>query len=180
MKSKLRITSGNIKLRVEELGKEISKNYLTRSIRTPREKIVALVVMDGAFMFAADLVRHIHVRHSIQFIRAKSYEGTKSIGTVYVEQTDRLDIDKHTRVLIIEDIVDTGRTINTLYDHIEANYKPKTIEVVALLDKPDNRKVIFSPQYTGFEIGADEFVIGYGLDINGHSRSDSYISVVEN
>jgi len=173
------ITSNNIRRQVEEMGQQITGNYLTRLMDRPLEKMVVLVVMDGAFIFAADLVRSINANHKVLFITAKSYKGKESTGLVHIKQNARLDIDEDTRVLIVEDIIETGRTMTELCSHLKSNYAPKTIEVATLLDKPSKREIPFEPTYKGFEVDGESFVIGYGLDLEGYYRSDSFISKVE-
>lgn len=129
--------------------------------------ITILIVMKGAFMFAADLVRHIHNVEAIEFITISSYEGTQSSGTVTITHESKFDLsEKH--VLVLEDIVDTGQSMSALLkDDLFA--KADSVEVCTLLYKPDNIITKLDVKYVGFSIPS-AFVVGYGLDYNQKGR----------
>lgn len=123
---------------------------------------VVVCVLKGAFVFTADLIRRLDIPVELDFIRASSYgEGCESSGCVRI--TRELDTDVTGRdVIVVEDILDTGRTLDAVVRHIAAS-SPASIRCCALLDKPSRRVVEFSADYVGMEI-EDLFVVGYGLD----------------
>ncbi len=163
------ISQEKINERVAELGKQISKDYAG-------EELLIAGVLNGAFMFCADLVRQIEgVAVSVEFMAASSYEGgTESSGNVKIRLDLKTDIkDKH--VLIVEDIVDTGLTIKSLKGLLAAR-DPKSVKLASLLYKPARNIHKVDIDYLAFEID-DKFVIGYGLDYDGKYRELPYIGV---
>ncbi len=159
----------DIKTRIKELGAKITKDF-------QGEEIVVVAVLKGAFMFVADLVREIKVPVVVDFIGCASYSGTKTTGTVKITQDLSIDItDKH--VLLVEDIVDTGRTLDYLL-RILSERGPRSLRLCALLNKPGAREVPVSVDYHGFSI-SNEFVIGYGLDLDQRFRELSFIAQVK-
>ncbi len=150
-----------IKSRIQELGREIATDY--------KDKFpLFVIVLNGAFMFAADLVRAFAYECELQFVKLSSYEGTSSTGTV--KQIIGLpDVIEGRNVIIVEDIVDTGRTIQKMMEDLE-RHRPASISVATLLLKPDCVEMQFDSPYVGFEI-PDAFVIGYGLDLDGKARN---------
>lgn len=157
--------------RVEALAREISEEY--------RDKTPLLVcVLNGAFPFASDLIRAIdpEVYPEITFIRLKSYSGMHSTG--HVREIVGLQTPVEGRhVIIVEDIVDSGRTIKGLVDQLRAQ-NPASVRVASLLFKPESLQVGTPPDYIGFPIGP-EFIIGYGLDIDEQARNLPDIYVLE-
>ena len=150
-----------IKQRVKEMGKELSKEFKDK-------KPIFLAILNGAFVFAADLTRACKFDHEISFIKLTSYEGTTSSGKVTTQiglQEDLTDRD----VIIVEDIVDTGTTIYHFLPTLK-KYNPKSITIVSLLQKPEALKFPLTVDYIGFEI-PNKFVVGYGLDYNGFGRN---------
>ncbi len=132
-----------------------------------------VLVLHGAFIFAADLARALTAAHQVESLALASYHGRESSGQVQVVKD--LDSDIAGRdVLIVEDIVDTGRTAAAALALLESR-DPRSIEVVALLDKPSRRVVDVKPRWIGFEI-EDIFVVGYGLDLEGRFRGLPYIA----
>lgn len=133
-----------------------------------------LCVLNGAFPFASDLFRAIDMDAEISFIRLKSYEGTDSTGVVKEVLGLTEDIKGRT-VIVIEDIVDTGNTIDKLLKKLKA-YNPADIKVATLLFKPESLKCDIKPDYVGFSI-PQKFIIGFGLDLDGLARNlpDIYI-----
>ena len=161
------ITKEEIDAAILEAGKEIDKLYDGRPI-------LLVSVLKGAFVFMADLCRAVSVPCEIGFMCAKSYyEGTTSTGVVNI--TMDLDHDiKDYHVVIVEDIIDTGRTLSDIVKLLKSR-NPLSLHVVTLLDKPDRRLVDFKADLSLFTI-PDHFVIGYGLDCGEHYRNLPYIA----
>lgn len=159
----------------EEIQKEIQRLAVEIERDCQTDNPIFLCVLNGAYVFAADLYRAINIPKSeITFIRFKSYEGTASTGAV--KQIMGLVDDLSDReVIIIEDIVDTGVTAVQLRKKL-ADYKPKCVKMVTLLFKPDSLKQGTKPEYVGFSIPS-RFILGYGLDIDGMARNlpDIYV-----
>jgi hypoxanthine phosphoribosyltransferase len=164
------ISEEKIQKKVVELGETLTKKF-------KGQDVVAVCVLKGSFVFFSDLVRHIQTDISCEFFGVSSYHGgTKSSGEVKVTLDLQNPIeDKH--VILVEDIVDTGLTMNYLKNAILAR-KPKSLTTVALLEKPDALKVPCEVDYVGFKIPND-FVVGYGLDYQGFYRNLPYIAQVQ-
>ena len=151
------ISTEKVAARVRELGAKISKDYAGKNI-------IVIGVLKGSFIFLADLVRSIEAPLSIDFLGVSSYVGTESTGVVKITQDLSKPIaGKH--VLIVEDIVDTGLTLQYLVENLKTR-NPASLKVACLLDKPSRAKVRVPVEYVGFTID-DEFVVGYGLDFDG-------------
>ena len=164
------ITAEEIAEAIQKAGKEISDSY----DGTP---ILLVSILKGAFVFMSDLCRAITVPCEIAFMCAKSYyKGTQSTGIVNVTMDIDQDIEGY-RVIVVEDIVDTGRTLNDIVKLLKSR-NPKSVEVVTLLDKPDRRVVDFKADKSLFVI-PDLFVIGYGLDYGEFYRNLPYIAEFE-
>ncbi|HID07158.1 MAG TPA: hypoxanthine phosphoribosyltransferase [Armatimonadetes bacterium] len=163
------ITAEQIQERVAQLGAEISRDY--------EGKDPLLVgVLRGAAVFLADLVRHITVPVSYDFVAISSYGlDTKASGVVRIVK-DLDDSIQSRHVLIVEDIVDTGLTLNYILKMIKAR-NPASVRVCALLDKPARRKIPVEIHYLGFTI-PNKFVVGYGLDFGQHYRNLPYVGVL--
>ncbi len=162
------ISSEDIQQRVIELGEQISADYGDRPV-------VLVGVLKGSFMFMADLVRRITCPVRLEFIGTKSYNGASSSGEVQLTK----DLDKPVQgedVLLVEDIVDTGLTLNYL-QHMLAQRGPLSVRTVAFLDKPSRRRIEVQADYVGFEI-EDRFVVGYGLDFDQKYRNLSDLCVL--
>jgi len=155
------LDSSQIAARIRELGEEISSDYRGR---TPH----LVGVLKGAWIFMADLVRNLSLEATVDFLEIQSYvAGTTSSGEVKI--TKDLDISIAGRdVLVVEDILDTGRTYHYLQGVLSA-HKPKSLKLVTLLDKTARRAVPVKADYVGFQI-PDVFVVGYGLDYNQQFR----------
>jgi hypoxanthine phosphoribosyltransferase len=150
-----------IRERVAGLGEEISAAYEGRALHV-------LVVLKGALVFAADLVRYLPDDTVLDFVRAKSYTGTESQGTV--EFTYRSEgALLRANVILVEDILDTGRTASGILEWVQSE-NPASVAVCSLLDKPARRVVGVSGDFVGFEI-EDQFVVGYGLDYEERYRT---------
>ncbi len=155
------ISADRLATRVRELGQRISRDY-------QGQQLCVIGVLKGSFIFLADLVRAIDVPCEIEFIGVSSYEGMHSTGHVRINYDLSVDIEgKH--VLLVEDIIDTGNTIDYLLKTLSVR-QPKSLKVACLLSKPEAHQIQLNIDYTGFEI-SKEFVIGYGLDLDGLHRN---------
>jgi hypoxanthine phosphoribosyltransferase len=163
------ISAEEIRERIGELGKAISDDYAGMT------EIVVVCVLKGAFVFTADLVRHISVPCRIEFIRASSY-GTHCTSTGRVMLNHDIDIEGRD-VLLVEDIVDTGLTLSCIRTEL-LKLNPASMKLCSLLDKPLARKVAAEPDYSAFTI-PELFVAGYGLDMAGKYRELPFIGVFE-
>ena len=161
------ITEEEIKEATKKAGKEISDSYDGRPI-------LLVSILNGAFVFMADLCREVTVPCEVAFMAAKSYfSGTTSSGNVQITMDLEQDISNY-HVIIVEDIIDTGRTLNEIVKLLKAR-NPLSLKVITLLDKPSRRVVDFEADVTLFTI-PDHFVIGYGLDCGEHYRNLPYIA----
>jgi hypoxanthine phosphoribosyltransferase len=143
-----------IQRRVQDLGREISQDYSDC-------EIYMIVLLKGAFIFASDLIRELTPKVRVEFMKISSYDGQNSTGSVKIEQDIDCDI-KNKHVLIVEDIVDTGLTLNKLLEILHQR-QPASIEICSFLDKPSRREVPVDVKYIGYEI-ENFFVVGYGMD----------------
>ncbi|HLQ61757.1 MAG TPA: hypoxanthine phosphoribosyltransferase [Candidatus Acidoferrales bacterium] len=160
---KAMITPARIARRVRELGREISKTYA--DIDTP---LVIIVILKGAAVFASDLLRSLSIPAELEFVRASSYgSGTSSSGKVRLAHLVEGPLTSR-HVLLVEDIVDSGRTIEVIMKRLRRS-KPASLRLAALLDRPARREIAVRIDFTGFVI-PDRFVIGYGLDYAGLYR----------
>lgn len=153
--------------RIEELAKQIDEDY-------KEQDIVAICVLNGAAFFAVDLTLKMKTKMQVEFIKISRYEGTESTGEI----RKYLDIDKKKvegrNILIIEDIVDTGRSMHYLIKHLKEK-NPKDIKICSLLSKPSRREIEVNIDYLGFEV-PNKFIIGYGFDDEeGFNRNIPYI-----
>jgi hypoxanthine phosphoribosyltransferase len=155
------ISAGSIQVRVEELARKMNDDLADR-------EVIFLGILNGAFLFAADLFRKIEFPARISFVKLASYEGTASSGTVK-ELIGWNDDIKGKTVVIIEDIVDTGHTIERIVDELIIR-KAGEVRIAALFFKPSSYLKEIELDYVGFEI-PDDFVIGYGLDFEGYGRN---------
>ncbi len=155
------ITREQIETRVFDLGREIGKDYLNQDP-------LFICVLRGGLYFFSDLTKAIPYSVELDFMQAKSYEGTESTGTVHLtKDLDSFVEGRH--VIIVEDIVDTGRTLKFLISHL-LKKNPKSLEIASLLFKEGGESVGYPIKYVGWKIGK-EFVIGYGLDYDGKYRN---------
>ena len=163
------ISEEKIAARVKELGAQISADYQGK-------ELIMVCVLRGSFLFFADLVRAIKVPQKIEFISCSSYGDAKSSsGEVKLGLDISTPLDgKH--VIIVEDIVDTGLTLQYIRDLLAVRH-PASLDCCALLEKPEARKVPVKVEYSGFKIG-NEFVVGYGLDYAHYFRELPYIGAV--
>lgn len=138
--------------------------------------LLLLGVLSGSFLFLADLCRQIKLPLEIAFIRAKSYLGTQSQGSVQIDYNLTEEQIRTHHILLVEDIVDTGLTLTKLTEKLQSQH-PLSLKTITLLDKPARRTVPFQPDYHLFTI-EDQFVIGYGLDYDERYRNLPYIGVL--
>ncbi len=155
------ITQEKIKGEVTRIAAEMNQDLAQKNP-------IFLGILNGAFMFASDLFKQITIPCQITFLKLASYEGTQTSGTV--KQLIGINQDlKDRTVVILEDIVDTGITLDTIIRQL-SGYQPKEILVATMLHKPDALQKEVKLDYVGFEI-PNEFVLGYGLDYNGYARN---------
>lgn len=168
--SEILFTEKEIADKVKEVGEKIKKEY------ADEEEYVIVTVLKGSYIFSADIVRQLDTNAVIDFIIASSYEGTQSTGVIKILQDIREDI-KGKRVILIEDIVDTGRTLAALKkDFIDRG--AKDVKICACLDKRAARVIDVQADFSCFEI-QDQFVVGYGLDYNEKYRGLPYIGILK-
>src|SRR4051794_41781914 len=160
----------SLQARIAELGEDISRDYRGR-------EPLLVGVLKGAVFFMADLVREITIPCEIDFMAVSSYgSGTDSSGVVRILKDLDANIEGR-HVVIVEDIVDSGLTLSYLVRNLEAR-QPASLEVCALLTKPERREIDVPVRYTGFEI-PNRFVIGYGLDFAERYRNLPYVGVLD-
>jgi len=164
------ISEEQIRDRVQELGAALRADF-------GDEPITVIAVLKGSFLFLADLVRAIPGEVRVEFLGVASYHGgTSSTGVVQITQDLRGNVEGQNCVLV-EDIVDTGLTIDYLVRMLQVR-GPKALKVATLLNKPDNREVEVQVDYVGFTI-PDEFVVGYGLDLGELYRNLPHVAVYQ-
>lgn len=163
------IPAEEIEEKVAGIGKQISREFEDKDP-------VFVGVLKGCFIFMADLMRHVDIRCTMDFMAVSSYNGVNSTGAVKINKDLNQDIaGRH--VIIVEDILDSGVTLNYLKNYLMVR-EPASISVVTLMDKPARRKADIYADYSCFEI-PDAFVVGYGLDYNQHYRNLPYIGVLK-
>ncbi|MGF1636597.1 MAG: hypoxanthine phosphoribosyltransferase [Cyclobacteriaceae bacterium] len=155
------IPENKIQARIKELAQNINGQYAGKNP-------LFVAILNGSFIFAADLIREISIPCQISFIKTASYENIQSTGNVRQLLGFNEPLENR-EVIIIEDIVDTGNTLNSILVDIH-KFKPSSVEIATLLFKPEALMHRIKPKFTGFEI-PNKFVVGYGLDYNGHGRN---------
>lgn len=165
------ISEAQIREKIEELGKVLSAEYADKNP-------VIVGVLKGVVVFYADMIRKINVPCQMDFMWISSYEGTNSTGNMVVKRDVSSDI-KGRHVLILEDIFDSGRSLDFTYHHLLSK-EPASLKICTLLDKPSRRKpgITLKADYVGFEV-PNEFVVGYGLDYNEYYRNLPYIGILK-
>lgn len=173
MEDKIRvmIPEAEVDAKIRELAAQITKDYEGKEVHL-------ICILKGSIFFTCELAKRIDLPVTLDFMSVSSYgDGTESTGRVKIVK----DLDENIEgkdVIVIEDIIDTGRTLSHLMEVLKVR-KPGTLKLCTLLDKPSRRVVDVEVDYTGFEI-PDEFVVGYGLDFAQKYRNLPYIGVVEN
>lgn len=165
------ISEEQLQNRIRELAAELSEEYADKDP-------VFVGVLKGVVMFFGDIVKRINIPCQIDFMWISSYEGTTTTGEMKVKRDVSADL-KGRHVVILEDIFDTGTSLDYTYRHLLAK-EPASLKICTLLDKPERRKpgITLQPDYTGFVI-PNAFVVGYGLDYNEHYRNLPYIGVLK-
>lgn len=167
---KIMITQDQITKRAEEIGARITRDY-------EGEEVYLIGILRGAVLWMGDIMKHVDLDVRIDFMAVSSYgASTKSSGIVKIVKDLESDIEGK-NVIIVEDIVDSGRTLNYLKQYLE-NRNTKSVRICTLLDKPSGRTVDIEVDYIGFEV-EDKFIVGYGLDFDQKYRNLPYISFLE-
>lgn len=168
---KILITEEELKTRIRELGEELTKEYEGKDP-------VVVGVLKGVVIFYADMIRELKVPCQMDFMWISSYAGTSTTGNMVVRKDVSADI-KGRHVLILEDIYDTGNSLDFVVKHLQSK-EPASLKICTLLDKPERRKpgITLKADYTGFVV-PNEFVVGYGLDYNEHYRNLPYVGVLK-
>ena len=165
------LTEEQIQNRIRELGEELTREYEGKNP-------IVVGVLKGVVVFYADMIRQIKVPCQMDFMWISSYEGTNTTSQMVVKRDVSSDI-KGRHVLILEDIYDTGNSLDFTYRHLMSK-EPASLKICTLLDKPSRRKpgITLQPDYVGFEV-PNAFVVGYGLDYNEYYRNLPYVGVLK-
>ncbi len=166
---KLLVSEEDIKKRVKELAKQITKDYRDKSP-------IFIGILNGCYVFMADLLREIDLDVEVDFVKIRSYEADSSTGTIKFRKDISADINNR-HIIIVEDIIDSGFTINFLVNRLRGS-GPKSVAVASILFKKEVAKIDFEVDYVGFEI-PPEFVVGYGLDYDEKYRNLKDVMVLE-
>ena len=168
---KILLTEEQIQARITELGEILTKDYMDKNP-------IVVGVMKGVVVFYADMIRKIKTPCQMEFMWISSYAGTESTGNMIVRRDVSSDI-KGRHVLVLEDIFDTGNSLDYTVKHLLAK-EPASVKVCTLLDKPERRNpnITLKPDYIGFTI-PNEFVVGYGLDFNENYRNLPYVGILK-
>jgi hypoxanthine phosphoribosyltransferase len=161
------VSKEEIATRVAELGKVISEDYKDKNL-------IAISLLKGSFIFAADLVREIKIPVRIEFMTTSSYgHGEETTGVLKVVQDIKDESLEGFDVLIVDDITDSAITMTGVIEHLKSK-NPRSIKSCVLLDKPSRRKVTYEADYVGFEI-PDKFIVGYGLNYGDYFRNEDHV-----
>ena len=165
------ITEEQLRARIEELGQQLTQDYAGKNP-------IIVGVLKGVVVFYADMVRKIKVPCQMDFMWLSSYAGSSSTGQIVVKQDVTADV-KGRHVLILEDIYDTGNSLDFTCRHLMAK-QPASLKICTLLDKPERRKpgITLKPDYVGFTV-PNAFVVGYGLDYNEQYRNLPYVGILK-
>ncbi|URW72369.1 hypoxanthine phosphoribosyltransferase [Lactobacillus kefiranofaciens subsp. kefirgranum] len=155
--------------RMDEMAARLNEKYAG-------EEPIVIPVLNGAMIFASDMIKRLTFKLTIDPIKASSYAGTSSTGNVKIMQDIKSDVQGRP-VIFMEDIIDTGRTLQAL-TKVMAGRSAKSVEVIAMLDKPETRVVDFHADDYGFK-APNEFLVGYGLDYNGLYRNLPFVGVLK-
>lgn len=164
------IDAGTIARRVAELGRAITNDYVGKDL-------AVIVVLKGSYVFAADLVRHIDLDLSIDFLGLRSYGNDQQSSGIVQITADLTQPIEGKDVIVVEDIVDTGLTVSYLYQNLNTR-RPASLRLAALLHKPARTSVPVQIDYLGFTVEDDVFVVGYGLDYGQRFRNLPYLAVL--
>lgn len=165
------IDEETLQRRIEALGAQISEDYAGGDL-------LLVCILSGGIMFLTDLMRRITIPHQVDFMAVSSYGSGNRQSTGHVRINFDLKTDIYNRnVLLVEDIIDSGYTLKTVIDLLQTRH-PRSLRICTLLDKVERREVVVPIDYAGFEI-ANEFVFGYGLDIDEYYRELPFIAAVD-
>jgi hypoxanthine phosphoribosyltransferase len=169
--AKILITPKQLQTRIAQLGETISRDYKDRDL-------LLVCILKGGVLFLSDLMRAIHIPHGMEFMAISSYGGTRteSSGVVRILMDLNTNIEQR-NVLIVEDIIDTGRTLTYIIGNLRTR-NPASLKICTLLNKPSRREVDVPVDYVGFDI-PNEFVVGYGLDYNELYRNLPFVGVLK-
>ena len=169
--AKILITPEQLRERTTALGETITRDYAGKDL-------LLVCILKGGVLFLTDLIRAIHIPHSIDFMAISSYAGarTESSGVVRILMDLNANIENR-NVLIVEDIIDTGRTLMYITENLRTR-NPASLKICTLLNKPSRREVDVRLDYVGFDI-PNEFVVGYGLDFNEIYRNLPFVGVLK-
>jgi len=168
--SEILLPANQIQERIKEIGEQITRDYA-------EGRPLFIGILKGACMFHADLIRNVNLPVAVDFIAVASYgSATKSSGQVQLIKDVETSVEGKD-IIIVEDIVDTGLTLQYLIDNFESR-NPQSLKVAALLNKPSRRKIPIRVDYVGFDI-PDKFVVGYGLDYAQKYRNLPYVAVLK-
>lgn len=165
------ISEEKINERVKELGIQITKDYKDK-------EVVFVSVLNGSFVFSSDLLKSVDLDCCIDFIQVSTYgNSTSSSGNFVLKKDLSFDLEnKH--VIVLEDIIDSGYTIDRLKDFLEKK-KPASLKIATFIDKPARRQVDIKADYVGFVLDEDYFIVGYGLDFSQKYRNLPYVGVLK-
>jgi len=166
---KLLVSDEDIKKRVKQLAEQITEDYKDKSP-------IFIGILNGCYVFMADLLREIDLDVEVDFVKIRSYEADSSTGTIKFRKDISADINNR-HIIIVEDIIDSGFTINFLVNRLKGS-GPKSVAVASILFKKEVAKIDFEVDYVGFEI-PPEFVVGYGLDYDEKYRNLKDVMVLE-
>ena len=166
---KLLVSDEDIKKRVKQLAEQITEDYKDKSP-------IFIGILNGCYVFMADLLREINLDVEVDFVKIRSYEADSSTGTIKFRKDISADINNR-HIVIVEDIIDSGFTINFLVNRLKGS-GPKSVAVASILFKKEVAKIDFEVDYVGFEI-PPEFVVGYGLDYDEKYRNLKDVMVLE-
>lgn len=168
---KILISSDQISSRVKELGEQISKEY-------ENKEIVFVSILNGSFMFTADLMKYITTDCIVDFMQISTYGNDTSTSSNFILKKDLSFDIENKDVIIIEDIIDSGYTLSKLCKYLEEK-NPASLKIATLIDKPARRKNEVKADYVGFVMNEDYFIVGYGLDYAQKYRNLPYVGVLE-
>ena len=170
---KILVSEDEIREIAQKLGRQITNDY-----KDSPKPLIVIVILKGSMPFASDLIRHIDLPLEIEFMKVSSYgAGTKTSGEIKIHLDLNREHLENYNLLLVEDIVDSGRTLQRLTQLLK-NRNANCVKTCTLLDKPSRREVEFVPDYCGKTI-PDEFVIGYGLDYDEKYRNLPYVGVLK-
>ncbi len=169
MELNILINKSKLEKRIDEMARQIEKDYEGKDI-------VFIGILKGSIMFMAELAKNIKNNVEMDFMDVSSYEGTESTGNVKINKDIRNSIEGKD-VIIVEDIIDTGRTLTYLVEYLKQK-NPNSLKIATMLSKPSRRIMELNVDYIGFAID-DKFVVGYGLDYNEKYRNLPYIGYLE-